>query len=335
MSSLINQLNATTEYYWLNTDATDILNKASALLWKLMGNAIQQDNWEVKPHETVDGGLMVKVPLEYQNSNSGGYSANTIINQSKTDIIDAARFGWAGVYGSNTLNLDDQTQNTGDEAIISLTKQYMKSIIKAARVQMASDIIALAATGLAADGSVHINGLLDLFCTTTSTAYGAIKEDDMAQWKANVITTAEPISFEVMQKIFRTPAMGDFKNMRPDFVCTTTVLRDGYERSLHPQQRYAHEKMIEAGWDNILHKGAPIVADEYVAASYSGYLFALNTNFIHLRSHKDYNFTTPVWMAKTVLGQPDVITADTRWRGNLFCSNRKMHVMHTGLTEPV
>jgi hypothetical protein len=326
---LINQLNATTEYFWLNTEPVDILNKASALLWKLMGNAIQQDNWEVKPHEMVDGGLMVKVPLEYQNSNAGGYGAQTVIEQSKKDIIDAARFGWAGIYGSNTLNLDDLTQNTGDEAIISLTKQYMKSIIKAARVQMASDIIA------AAVDNTRINGLLDLFNVNTSVAYGAITEAQMAQWKAQVITASEPISFEVMQKIFRTPAMGDFKTMRPDFVCTTTVLRDGYERSLHPQQRYTESKMVEAGWDNILHKGVAIVADEYMTTNYSGYLFALNTNFISLRSHKDYNFTTPEWVSKKVLGQPDVITADTRWRGNLYCSNRKMHVCHTNLTEPV
>jgi hypothetical protein len=137
--SLLNQLNATTGYYWLNTEPIDILNKASALLWKLMGNAIIRDNWAVKPHETVDGGLMVKVPLEYANSNSGGYGATTVINQSKKDLVDAARFGWAGVYGSNTLNLDDLTQNTGDEAIIDLTKTYMQSIIKAARVQMAPD----------------------------------------------------------------------------------------------------------------------------------------------------------------------------------------------------
>ncbi|MFA5409104.1 MAG: hypothetical protein WC343_10090, partial [Bacilli bacterium] len=134
--SLINQLNATTEYYWLNTEPEDILNKASALLWKLMGNARINDNWEVKPHEIIDGGKMIKVPLEYAASNSGAYGASTVINQSKVSIIDAARFRWAGVYGSNTLNLDDLTQNTGDEAIIALTKQYMKSIIKAARVKM-------------------------------------------------------------------------------------------------------------------------------------------------------------------------------------------------------
>jgi hypothetical protein len=323
--ALINQLNATTEYYWLNIEPTDILNKASALLWKLMGNAITKDNWDVKPHEIVDGGLMVKVPLEYANSNSGSYGASTVINQSKKDIIDAARFGWAGVYGSNTLNLDDLTMNTGDAAIIDLTKQYMQSIIKAARIRMAADILTTAAD------SSCINGFGDLFNTSTSTAYGAITEATMADWKANVITTAEAISFEVLQAIFRAPNMGDAKDMLPNFIVTTPLLRDGYERSLHPQQRYTDSNMVEAGWQNIVHKGVPIVGD----AVPTGYMYALNLNFLHLRSHKDYNFTTPVWVDKKVLGQPDVITADTRWRGNLFCSNRKMQVLHTNLTEPM
>lgn len=324
--SLLNQLNATTEVYWLNTEPEDILNKASALLWKLMGNARINENWEVKPHEIIDGGKMIKVPLEYAASNSGAYGASTVINQSKTNIIDAARFRWAGIYGSNTLNLDDLTQNTGDEAIISLTKQYMRSIIKAARVKMAADVIAAAAT---AD---NINGLGDLFNTTTSTEYGSIDTDEMADWKANVITTAEAISFEALQKVFREPNMGDVADMLPNFIVTTATLRDGYERSLHPQQRYTDTRAVEAGWQNITHKGAPIVADTGVT---TGYLYALNLNFISLRSHKDYNFTTPKWVTKEVLGQPDVMTADTRWRGNLICSNRKMHVLHTNLTEPI
>ena len=324
--SLINQLNATTEYYWLNTEPVDILNKASALLWKLMDNAIVKDNWEVKPHEIVDGGKMVKVPLEYANSNSGGYAANTVINQSKVDIIDAARFGWAGIYGSNTLNLDDLTQNTGDEAIIDLTKTYMQSIIKAARVQMAADVIASAAD------ATRINGLGDLFNTDAAVEYGCISTNQMANWKANVIDTAEEICFEVMQKVFRAPDMGDFKGMLPDFIVTTPVLKDGYERFLHPQQRYSDTKMIEAGWENIQHKGAPMVADGGIAA---GDLYALNLNFLTLRSHKDYNFTKPVWVDKTVLGQPDVISANTRFRGNMYCSNRKMMVKHSNLTEPI
>lgn len=323
--SLLNQLNATTTYYWLNTDPVDIVSKASPLLWKLMGNAVSRDNWEIKNHETVDGGLMIKVPLEYANSNSGVYGKDTVINQSKKDIIDAARFRWAGVYGSNTINLDDKTQNSGEEAIIALTKQYMASIKKAARIKMAQDVIAAAAT------TDSINGLGDLFNTTTSTEYGSIDTDEMADWAASVVTTAEDISFEVLQKIFRTPAMGDFADYRPDFCVTTQILLDGYERSLHPQQRYKDSKAVEAGWDNITHKGATIVADTYVTA---GYFYALNLRFLELRAHKDYNFTTPVWVTKEVLGQPDTMTANTRWRGNLLCKNRKLQVLHTNLTEP-
>ena len=325
--SLINQLNATTEYYWLQTDPVDILNKASALVWKLMGNAVSRDNWVVQPHETVDGGKMVKVPLEYANSHRGSYGATTVIDQSKKDLFDAARFGWAGVHGANSLNLDDMVQNTGDAAVISLTNQYMESIKKGARIQMAEDVI-----GTAASGSFNICGLGNLFDATTSTEYGSIDEDEMANWKPNNITTVEAICFSVMQKIFREVAMGDHAWALPNFVATTALLRDGLEQSLHPQQIYRNEKMVEAGWENITHKGAPVVADPYITA---GELMALNLNYLSLRSHKDYNFTTPAWEKKSVLGKPDDISANTRWVGNLYCSNRRMHVKHTNLTAPV
>lgn len=322
---LINQLNATTEYYWLQTEPEDILNKASALLWKLMGKAVAVGNWEIQPNEIVDGGLMVKVPLEYDVSNHGSYGKDTVINQSKKSIVDAARFRWAGAYGSNTLNLDDLSQNSGEEAIIMLTKLYMSNIKKALRVDLASQVIAAAAT------SDSINGLGDLFNTTTSTEYGSIATDSMAAWKANVVTTVEAISFEVMQKVFRTPGFGGYVGTRPNFCCTTELLADGYERSLHPQQRYKDGNMVEAGWDNITHKGAPIVADPYYS---TGVLDALNLRFLSLRAHKDYNFTTPEWVAKKEGGQPDTISANSRFRGNLYCTNRQMHVRHTNLTEP-
>ena len=326
--AIINQLNATTEYFWLQTEPEDILNKASALLWKLMGKAIKLGNWEIQPEEIVDGGLMIKVPLEYDLSNHGSYGKDTVINQSKKDLFDAARFRWAGAYGSNTLNLDDISQNAGDAAVIRLTKKYMENIKKALRIDLASQVIA------AASDTDSINGLGDLFETTSSTEYGSIAEDDISTWKANVITTVEAISFEVMQKIFRQPGFGSHASTRPNFCVTTDLLCDGYERSLHPQQRYKESNMVEAGWENIMHKGAPIVADAYYTTSYTGYLDALNLNTISLRSHKDYNFTTPEWVAKKESGQPDTITANSRWRGNLFCNNRQMNVRHTGLTEP-
>lgn len=335
----IGQLNATTQYFWQTKTPVDILNKQSALLWKLCNNAFTQDNWDIKPHEIVPGGLMIEVPFKYQGSNRGGYNANTIIDQSKKTLIDALRFKInSGVCGSNTLNLNDKIHNAGEQATIDLTKQYIDDIMLAARIQLAEDIISGSVLHVAAgrDPSEHINGLGDLFSTVTATEYGSIAEDNIPQWKANVITTVEDIGFATMQKIWAKPGMGTFKGLLPNFICTTTAIKDGYELSLHPSQISVDADIKNvAGFDNIVYKGAPMVSDPYYDANLTGVLDALNLDFMHLKAHKDRNFTTPVWSDKTVLGQPDVWTADTRFIGNLITTNRQLQVRHTGLTVPV
>lgn len=332
----IGQLNATTEYFWLQTDPVDILSKQSALLWKLTNNAFTLGNWDIKPHEFVDGGLMVKVPFKYQGSNRGGYGVNTVINQSKKNLLDNIRFKMdCGVVGSNTLNLLDQIQNAGEEATIKLTQEYLEDIKMAARIQLANDLISSSALHTAAgeDPLEHINGLGDLFNTTTSTEYGSIAEDDVAQWKANVITTSEDINFVTMQKIWRQPGFGSFKGLLPNFCVTTQLLKDGFEASLHPQQiTYDANIKDVAGFENIVFRGAPIVSDPYYDDNLTGYFDALNLNFMHLRAHKDKCFTVPKWVTMEVLGQPDVWTANTRAILNLLCSNRQMQVRHTNLT---
>jgi hypothetical protein len=205
----------------------------------------------------------------------------------------------------------------------------------AARIQLANDLISSAALHTAAgrDPDEHINGLGDLFNTNTSTEYGSIAEASVSQWKANVIATVEDISFVVMQKIWRQPGFGTFKGNLPNFICTTTVIKDGYEASLHPQQ-IAFDADIKnvGGFDNIVFKGAPMVSDTYYDDNLTGVMDALNLNFMHLRGQKDKNFTMPKWVDMTILGQPDVWTANTRFIGNLMCSNRQMQVRHSGLT---
>ena len=60
---LINQLNATTEYYWFQR-TKEFAEQNEELMKRLnlkKGTAITRDNM-------VDGGKMVKIPLEYANS---------------------------------------------------------------------------------------------------------------------------------------------------------------------------------------------------------------------------------------------------------------------------
>ena len=207
--------------------------------------------------------------------------------------------------------------------MVDLVYTKMQNIEKTIRDTMGAAIYASAAD------SNSFLGLGDLFDTTTSTAYGSIAEDDMAAWAANTITSSVAISYKVMQEIWRTASVGQSASKKPNLAVTTEALKDGYERVLQVQQRFSDVKLVEAGFSNILHKGAPVVADDNQT---SGYLDAVNTNFLKVKTHSKYNFTKPVWEKDRL--EPDTLTANVRWIGQLVCSNRKAHCRHTNLSEP-
>jgi hypothetical protein len=325
----LTQLNAATEDLWETENPVDIKFTENVLLYMLLRQATKadMDSYFVKASETVDGGKQIKVPLEYDDSHKGSYGQTTVIPQSKVDIINAALFPWGGLYASNSLGLDDQVQNSGENAIVDLAERYINNVLKTAWAQMAAAVY----DRTAGDDDAIKALVTDLFNTTTATAYGGIAEDDMALWAAVRNTDGVAISFEFLQKIWRTPAIGQHRKKRPNLGITTELLKDGYERTLQSQQRFADQKMVEAGFDNVLHKGAPICADDNVT---SGHLHALNTNYLMLKAHRDYNFTTPEWIALKESGQPDNIYINTRWVGQLVCTHRKAHVLATGVTEP-
>ena len=324
----LTQLQAATEDLWHNTDPIDIKFVDNPLLWMLMRQSgkVQFDDYFVKASETVDGGKKIKVPLEYDEAHSGSYGRTTVIPQSKKDIINAALFPWGGVYASNSLGLDDQVQNSGEEAIVDLAYRYTQNVLKTAWKNLGAAIF-----DRTSGDDYAIKALVtDMFNTSTETAYGGIAEADMPLWAAVRNTDEAAISLEFLQKVWRTPAIGQHRGKKPNLGVTTELLKDAYEYSLQTQQRFSDQKMVEAGFDNVLHKGAPIVAVDNVT---DGHFHALNTNYLKLKAHKDYNFTTPEWIAKKESGQPDNIYTNTRWVGALVCTHRKAHVLCTGVTE--
>lgn len=320
----LTQLNAaTTDYFKKQT--TDIYFTENILLYKLMGSGSMDLNL-VTGKDIVDGGKKIREFLEYGKSNVGTYGLTSTIEASKVDIINAARFDWSGYVSSNTIDLDEQTQNEGAAQMVDLVYSKGQNIQKSIRDFMGAGLyVARAASG----SSYGFDGLPDLFNVTTSVAYGSIKQDDMAAWKANVDTTAEAISYKVMQRLFRMGSIGQSREAKPDLIITTQLLKDGYTRTLQTQQRFQDSKMAEAGFQNILHDGVPMVYDDNQAV---GVIDCLNTKHLKIKTHKDYNFTTPKWEASHL--QPDTLTCNVRWRGALTCSHRGAQVRGSGKTEP-
>jgi len=320
----LTQLNAVTQDYF-KKQTSDIYFTENILLYKLMGSGKMELNL-VTAKDIVDGGKKVREFLEYGRANVSTYGNQSSIETSKQDILNAARFSWSGYAASNTIDLDEQVQNSGSAAMVDLVYSKMQNIQKSIRDYMGAGVYVARASS---PNSYGFDGLADLFNATTSVAYGSIKEADMALWKVNVDTVAEAISYKVMQKLFRAASIGQSRDAKPDLVVTTQLLKDGYARTLQVQQRFQDSKLAEAGFQNILHDGVPIVYDDNQTA---GVIDCINTKYLKMRAHKDYNFTTPKWEATHL--EPDTLTANVRFMGVMTCSNRKAHARGTGKTDP-
>lgn len=323
MSLELTEIQAITDDY-IQHGTTDIYFEDNVLLYMLMsGGKFKEDL--VQPGDLVDGGKKIRVFVEYAKSHGGEYHNTTKIEQSKLDLLNAARFRWGGYVGSNAIDLDDQVANSGDAALVKLVQVKINNIRKTIRDYMGDAVLATnTPTGKG------ILGIGDLVESTTSTAYGSIAEDDMAKWAHNLDATGGAITYKIMQGIRRTAAVGQSKSKKPNLYITTDLIKDGFERTLQSQVRYLHnEKLANAGFDNVLFGGVPVVADDKQS---EGYIDALNLNHLKLQTHSKYKFTEPKWEHSKE--QPDTLVANTRWIGQLTCSHRAAHARYTGITEP-
>ncbi len=215
MAFTIDELNALTETYVLG-QPQDIYFKSNVLLMKLMGSK-----------RTVGGGKYIDCPLEHGAAHTGVYGNTTVIPTTKTETHNKAYFPWGGYFGAQTVDLTDRIQNNGDEAIVNLVAAKFGNMTKSIKAKMGAGIY----LDDIVNGVRGFSGAAALFSGTTSTAYGNIKEDDVALWKANNSNAATTGNFKGFQAI-RLPAIVDTNNEgMPDLYVTTQTIKDGYEGS--------------------------------------------------------------------------------------------------------
>lgn len=312
------ELDAVTKEYF-DKSSTDIYFKSNILLYKLLPNG-----------ELIPGGKSIDVVLEYGESNAGAYGATSKLPTHKKEVFNRAFFPWAAYFGHVTIDLDDSRSNSGDLAVINLIDGKLKNAQKSIRSAMGREIYRARAANVDPQGNpAGFSGLEDLFNTDVNTPYGGIAQADMAPWAARVDTTAEPLTFQVMQKIRRLASIDDNMEGKPNIYITTEELKDAFESSLQQQARYSDAKLVNAGFDNILFGGMPVVSDNKQAP---GVVDGLNLRFLEIKTHVKYNFTKPKWA--NPIDQPDTAVGFIRWSGQLVCKNRKAHARHTNLTAP-
>jgi len=322
MALNLNELQAITDEYIDSTD-NDIYFKSNVLLYKLMGS-------NQRGRKTVPGGKKIQVVLEYAESNSGAYGASTQLPTNRREVFNAAFFPWAAYFGGVTIDLDDKRQNSGDHAIVNVVNGKVKNAQKTIRKIMGQEIYGKRNNNVDSNGNpVGFVGMGDLFNSDSTIAYGEIAEDDMAEWNSNVLTDSLTMSFTTMQELRRAAKVDDNQDGQPNLYITTQELKDAFENTLQQQARYAERNLVDAGFQNILFDGAPVVTDNKCGANK---VYGFNLEHLDILTHQDYNFTQPVW--NSPVDQPDTAVAFIKWSGNLVCRNRKAHVLADSVNPP-
>ena len=321
---LVSELQAMTDDYIENRQPLDVYFKSNVLLYKLLNKG-----------DTYDGGKKIQSNLEYGKSNSGSYGPTTEFPIAKTDILTAAYFTYAAYYATLTADMEDELVNSGDAQIVDIVMTKLKNAEKTLRDTMAAAVFGARADGILTDAkSKPLLGLKDLFNQSDGFAYGEILPTDLVRadatgmWKTGSISSGV-MGFKFMQELRRSASIDTTLEGKPDLYLTTEVLQDAYERSQQVQVRYSDKTLLNAGFDNVLFKGAAVVADNKQA---TGYIDALNMRYLKMKTHSKRNFTKPVWQSP--IRQPETKTANIRWVGQFICSNREAHARATGITEP-
>ena len=313
---LIAEIQAATDLYYAVKKPIDMFFKANVLFYTLMQRGT-----------TYDGGKKIQCNLEIAMSDAGSYGPKSELPITKREVMTAAFFTYAAYFATMTVDMEDDLINSGSAQIVDVVKVRMENAEKSIRKVMAEQLYGKRADGITADeNALPFLGLGDLFNTDKAVAYGEITENELPVWQAKVDATAQTMNFKFMQGFRRLAGTDVTEESKPDLYISTEILKDAFENSLQAQQRFQSGALIRAGFENVLFKGSPVVADGKCADKS---IYALNTRFLDVKTHTKRNFTKPEW--KSPVRQPDLATANIRWAGQLVCSNRAAHALATNV----
>lgn len=258
----------------------------------------------------VSGGNKIVLPLIHAlNGTAGSFSQYDTLPTTPQDTATAAEYDWKEYAVSISISGFEEAVNNGDEEVIDLLEakvmQAEESVLESWDQMFLAD-----GTG---NGGKNWNGLANLVGQNASSV-GGINPSTNTYWQSKINTTAEVLSLSRMTNLYNSASVG---NDKPNVILTSQTLFEKYESLLQPQLRYADTKTADAGFQNLLFKGAPVVYDTYVTATD---MWMLNSKYIRLVGHKN------VWFKPTPFVRPpnqNARYAQIICMGNLTISNRK------------
>lgn len=288
---------------------------AKVLLW------IIRNSGAIRP---IAGGTSVVEPLIYAgNSNVGSFADDDVFSTAAMTGISAAEYAWAQFYGLFHITGIELAQNQGEEAVLKLLEARLQQL----ELTMADELNEMLFDDGAGNSNKDLLGIAAIVDSgnPASGNLGGIDAAANAYWRstvtpaagANVLTVAE------MATLYNTVSEG---NDHPTNVVSTQGGFEAYEALLTDNIRYEDTSMGDAGFQNLMFKGAPVAfdrdADIHGGTTGDAPMWFLNMKYIKL------NKLAGVWFKPSDLLQPtnqDVFYKHLLCYGQMTTSNRARH----------
>ena len=259
----------------------------------------------------VSGGAKIIVPIIYgSNSTAASYAGADTIPITAQDGISAAEYDWKQYAATVTITGIEEGKNNGEAAIIDLLEgkimQAEQTIIDNMNTMFWGD-----GTGNGGDDWMGLQGIV----ADGSTLGGIDPTATGNSWWKPTMTNqgAAALTTAAMSSVYNSVSVG---NDQPTIIFTDQERYEDYEALLQSNLRYTSAAVADAGFQNLLFKGAPVTFDDACEAKA---MYFLNTKYIRLVAHTD------TWFQPTPFVRPtnqDARFAQILCYGNLTCSNR-------------
>jgi len=272
---------------------------------------------------TVSGGAKIVVPIIYKaNDTAKSYAGTETIDIAAQTGITAAEYSWGQYASTVTINGLEEAQNNGEAQIIDLLEgkifQTQESIIENMNTMFHGDGTTKATDWNGLENIVNDSAL-------TANALGGIDPSVTGNefWKSQATTGTGALTLAKLATRYNSVSVG---NDQPTIIISQADDYESYEALLTSNIRYTDTDMADAGFQNLMYKGAPWTFD---AANTAGVVYMLNTKYLQLVRHSD------TWFKPTPFVRPndkDAVYSQILCYGQLTCSNRDRQGYLEGVT---
>ena len=323
--------------------SSTIRNYRKKLVENLMGhNALF---WQLNQRGFVSedkGGRSIVVPLMYgQNDTVQSYAGWDLLDVTPQEGFTSAEFDWKFIAGTVTISGEEEFKNSGDKVrIFNLLEAKIRQLELSMQLTMNAQLYAVGT----ANGGKDLTGLAAAVEDGAAWGtYGGIDRNVAANswWRNKFIafdtfgggaskfheayaTSSSVKGIAAMRNLYNSCSIG---NSSPTLIITKQVIYEAYEADAEgKKQRVTDTKMYDAGFQNLLFKGTPMIFDEDADAES---VLMLNSEYLKFVIGKGRNFTTTPFVKPQ---NQDAKVSQVLFAGNLVTSKSDQHGRISDLT---